>query len=91
MEFLITGQDIYVQLGPGTIPNHELCNELQSYKISSTGALSFLRATDFNQAFTSRGTQIALTGNGAYGYRFAGEGFCTADTYIFSNARAAAP
>jgi len=76
-----TGQDIYVQLGPNNSAN--LCNELQSFKISSTGALSFLGATDFNQTFTSRGTQIALTGNGAYGYSFAGVGFCSTSTYAF--------
>ena len=76
-----SGQDIYVQLGPNS--SASLCNELQSFKISSTGGLTFLGATDFNQTLTSRGTQIALTGNGAFGYSFAGVGFCSTSTYVF--------
>jgi hypothetical protein len=74
-----TGQNVYVQRNSG---NAE-CTALQSFKISNTGALTFLGATDFNQSFTSRPTLIALTGNGAFGYSFADVGFCSTSTYTF--------
>jgi hypothetical protein len=74
-----TGQNVYVQRNSGSAE----CSALQSFKISNTGAVTFLGATEFNQTFTSRPTLIALTGNGAFGYSFAGVGFCTTSTYAF--------
>ncbi len=74
-----TGQNVYVQRNTGSAE----CTALQSFKISSTGALTFLGATEFNQTFTSKPTLIALTGNGAFGYSFAGVGFCSTSTYGF--------
>jgi hypothetical protein len=76
-----TGQQVYVEL-PFINPRPP-CTALQSFKISSTGALTFLGATEFNQTFTSTPTLIALTGNGAFGYSFAGVGFCTTQPYAF--------
>jgi hypothetical protein len=77
-----TGQEVYVEL-PFNNPVGTPCSALQSYKISSTGALTFLGATEFNQTITSWPTLIALTGNGLLGYSFAGVGFCTTSTYAF--------
>jgi Bacterial Ig domain len=74
-----TGQDLYVQRNT---PSAE-CTALQSFKISSAGAFTFLGATEFNQTITSTPTLIALTGNGAFGYSFAGVGFCSTSTYAF--------
>jgi hypothetical protein len=68
---------VYVQRNPSSAE----CTALQSFKISGTGALTFLGATEFNQTFTSTPTLIALTGNGAFGYSFAGVGFCSTSTY----------
>jgi hypothetical protein len=75
-----TGQDVYVQLN---FAQDTECTALQSFKISSSGALTFLGATEFNQTLTSKPTLIALTGSGAFGYSFAGEGFCSTATYEF--------
>jgi hypothetical protein len=74
-----TGQNVYVQRNSGSAE----CTALQSFKMSNTGAVTFLGATEFNQTFTSRPTLIALTGNGAFGYSFAGVGFCSTSTYAF--------
>jgi hypothetical protein len=76
-----TGQEVYVEL-PFTNPRPP-CAALQSFKISGTGALTFLGATEFNQTITSTPTLIALTGNGAFGYSFADVGFCTTQPYAF--------
>jgi hypothetical protein len=75
-----TGQDVYVQLN---FAQNTECTALQSFKISSSGALTFLGATEFNQTLASEPTLIALTGSGALGYSFAGEGFCSTATYEF--------
>jgi hypothetical protein len=76
-----TGQEIYVEL-PFINPRPP-CTGLQSFKISSTGALTFLGATEFNQTITSTPTLMVLTGNGAFGYSFADIGFCSTSTYAF--------
>jgi Big-like domain-containing protein len=65
-----TGQDVYVQ--HVIQRDQETCNALQSFKIASTGAFSFLGATQFAtegqtgiDPFT---TLIKLSGNGSYAY-----------------------
>jgi hypothetical protein len=83
-----TGQVVYVQLYPaqpvGT--NEEACAALQSFKNSSTGAFSFLGATQFatstqtglNTAFT---TLVKLSGNGSYGYSASYDHRCNVITW----------
>ena len=80
-----TGQDVYVQLYP-VDTNEEACAALQSFKISSAGALSFLGATQFatstqtgiSTAFTSL---IKLSGNGSYGYSASYDHGCNVITW----------
>jgi hypothetical protein len=74
-----SGQDIYVQRGAGGAD----CNALQSFKISSTGAFTFLGATEFSQSFPYTGTPLALTGNNDYGFSSVYTDFCSVSTYAF--------
>ncbi|MGC2251704.1 MAG: Ig-like domain-containing protein [Acidobacteriaceae bacterium] len=77
-EFDHTGQDIYVLLGLNG------CATLQSYEISSAGALSFLDTSSFENGTTSPYTfPPAITADGQYGYSGRYVGFCTEDTEIF--------
>lgn len=72
-----SGQDVYVQRNTQTAE----CTALQSFKISSTGGLTFLGSTDFNQTITSTPTLITLTGYGGHAFSFAPVGSCTISTY----------
>jgi len=72
-----SGQDVYVQRNTQTAE----CTALQSFKISSTGGLTFLGSTEFNQTFTSTPTLITLTGYGGHAFSFAPVGSCTISTY----------
>ena len=68
-----TGQDVYVQLyGDQTGGDQGQCVTLQSFKLSSTGALSFLGGTEFATEVQSGtggfATPIKLSGNGSYAY-----------------------
>jgi hypothetical protein len=77
-EFDHTGQDIYVLLGLNG------CSALQSYQISSAGALSFLDSTSFEGGITSQITYPpAITGDNVYGYSGRFVGFCSQDVDIF--------
>ena len=56
---------------------------LQSFKISSTGGLTFLGSTEFNQTIASTPTLITLTGYGGHAFSFAPVGSCSIATYEF--------
>ena len=76
-----TGQDVYVQLyGDQTGGNQGQCVTLQSFKLSSTGALSFLGGTEFATEVQSGtggfATPIKLSGNGSYAYSTAFDHEC---------------
>jgi hypothetical protein len=72
-----TGQDLYVQRNSQAAE----CTALQSFKISSTGGLTFLGSTEFNQTITSTPTLITLTGYGGHAFSFAPVGSCSISTY----------
>jgi hypothetical protein len=74
-----TGQAVYVQRNSQAAG----CTVLQSFKISSTGGLTFLGSTEFNQTIASTPTLITLTGYGGHGFSFAPVGSCTIATYEF--------
>ncbi len=77
-EFDHTGQDIYVLLGLNGCPT------LQSYQISSAGALSFLDSSSFEGGTVSPYTfPPAITADDQFGYSGRYVGFCTEDTDVF--------
>ncbi len=77
-EFDHTGQDIYVLLGLNG------CATLQSFQISSAGALSFLDSSSFEGGTTSPYTfPPAITADDQYGYSGRYVGFCTEDNDAF--------
>jgi hypothetical protein len=82
-----TGQDVYAQLyGDGTGGDQGPCVALQSFKLSSTGALSFLGATQFATAtqtglYSSYSTPIKLSGNGSYAYSASYDHECFLETW----------
>ncbi len=83
-----TGQDIYAQLAGAVATGSAVaCDALQSFKISSTGALSFLGATEYeNDGFFNPSqptTPIALTGSGSYAYSFQYGYDAEVQTYAF--------
>lgn len=67
-----SGHDVYVQIYGGGKPAPEPCVTLQSFKISSTGALSFLGATEYatqtDDGIGGYATPIRLSGTGSYAY-----------------------
>ena len=74
-----TGQTVYAQRNSQA----GACTVLQSFKISSTGGLTFLGSTEFNQTITSTPTLITLTGYGGHAFSFAPVGSCSISTYEF--------
>lgn len=76
-EFDHTGQDIYVLLGLNG------CSALQSYQISSAGALSFLDSTSFDSGVTGSAAPPTITANDLYGYTGRYVGSCIEDTDVF--------
>jgi hypothetical protein len=77
-EFDHSGKDIYVLLGLNG------CSTLQSYQISSAGALSFLDSSSFEGGTVSPYTfPPAITADDQYGYSGRYVGFCTEDTEVF--------
>ena len=79
-----TGQDVYVQhdLLPA---DQESCTGLQSFKISSTGALAFLGATQFategETGINASTTPLKLSGNGSYAYTASFDHECDVRTW----------
>ena len=81
-----TGQVVYVQLSGNRVEGVDTpCEALQSFKTSSTGALSFLGATRFATEFETAGfaTLIKLSGNGSYAYSASYDHECDVRTWEF--------
>ena len=77
-----TGQVVYVQLWVDS----GQCVALQSFKTSSTGAPSFLGATQFatetQTGIGAFGTLIKLSGNGSYAYSASYDHECFLETWV---------
>lgn len=85
-----TGQDVYVQLYDDAPvgSDEEACAELQSFKIASSGAFSFLEATQFATETetglnTAHTTLLSLTGKGTFGYSASYDHDCDVVTWEF--------
>ena len=78
-----TGQDVYVQRNVSEAAG--TCSALQSFKISSTGAPSFLGATQFATegqiGIETSTTLIKLSGNGSYAYSASRDHECNVLTW----------
>jgi hypothetical protein len=86
-----TGHVVYSQLytDQPVANDAEACAALQSFNISSSGALSFLGATEFNTETQSglnsgSSTLIALSGSGNYAYSAAYDHGCNVVTWDFN-------
>jgi hypothetical protein len=86
-----TGQDVYVQLYDDTPvgSDEEACAALQSFKLPSTGALSFLGATEFATETetglnTAHTTPITLSGKGLHAYSASYDHDCSVVTWEFN-------
>jgi len=82
-----TGHIVYVQLEDSTQGGSEgPCVALQSYKVSGTGAISFLGSTQYatQQAIGTGGfaTPLKLSGTGNFGYSSAADHECKMDTFV---------
>ena len=77
-EFDHTGKDIYVLLGLNG------CSALQSYQISSAGALSFLDSTSFDSGYVDPYVPLpAITGGNIFAYSGVYIGSCGEQTNVF--------
>lgn len=81
-----SGHDIYVEIYGGGKPAPEPCVTLQSFRLSNSGALSFLDATEFaTETETGVGgfaSPIKLSGNGMYAYSASYDHECELRTWI---------
>lgn len=73
------GQDIYAMIG--NIGSEGCGASIQSYKISSAGALSFIASTAYN--YYGADTLPAITGNDDFAYNGSYVGDCTENTNVF--------
>jgi len=72
-----TGHNIYVLLGTNG------CTELQSYKLSNSGLLTFLYSDSFDHGYVSALAPPTITANGLYAYNGLPIGSCAEDTNLF--------
>ncbi len=67
-----TGQDVYVRMDGAFVDGTAICTGFQTFKIGSTGALTFngatIATTDKYSCCDSGGTLLTLTGNDTHAY-----------------------